>query len=42
MVGFALDDPLHDMAARDGCYVGLVWYSGIDAMLAQVRDPLNS
>ena len=42
MVGYALGDPVHSMAARDGCYVVLIWYSGIDAVLVQVGDPLNS
>ena len=41
MVGYALDDPIHNMAARDGCYVVLIWYSGIDAVLVQVGDHLN-
>ena len=41
MVGYALDDPIYNMAARDGCYVVLIWYSGIDAVLVQVGDHLN-
>ena len=41
MVGYALDDPIHSMAARDGCYVVLIWYSGIYAVLVQVGDHLN-
>ena len=41
MVGYALDDPIHNMAARDGCYVVLIWYSGIDAVLVQVGDHLK-
>ena len=41
MVGYALDDPIHNMAAGDGCYVVLIWYSGIDAVLVQVGDHLN-
>ena len=40
-MGYALDDPIHSMAARDGCYVALIWYSGIDAVLVHVGDPLN-
>ena len=30
------------MAARDGCYVVLIRYSGIDALLVQVEDLQNS
>ena len=41
MVGYALDDPIHNMAARDGCNVVLIWYSGIDAVLVQVGDHLK-
>ena len=41
MVGYALDDPIHNMAAQDGCYVVLIWYSGIDAVLVQVGDHLK-
>ena len=41
MVGYALDDPIQNMAAWDGCYVVLIWYSGIDAVLVQVGDHLN-
>ena len=29
------------MAARDGCYGVLVWYSEIDAILVQVADLQN-
>ena len=36
-MGYALDYPIHSMAARDGCYVVLIWYSGIDALLEQVE-----
>ena len=39
MVSYTLDDPFHSIAARDGCCVALVWYSGIDAILVQVEDP---
>ena len=39
VVSYTLDDPFHSMAARDGCCVALVWYSGIDAILVQVGDP---
>ena len=38
IVGYALDDPIHSMTARDGCCVVLIWYSGIDAILVQVGD----
>ena len=41
MVSYTLDDPFHSMAARDGCCVALIWYSGIDAILVQVGDPKN-
>ena len=41
MVGYVLVDPIHSMTARDGCYVVLVWYSGIDAILEQVEDLRN-
>ena len=41
IVSYALDDPVHSMAARDGCCVVLVWYSGIDAILVHVEDPQN-
>ena len=37
-MGYALDDPIHSMATRDGCYVVLIWYSEIDAILVQVGD----
>ena len=42
VVLYALDDPIHSMAARDGCYVVSMWYSGIDAILVQVGDLQNS
>ena len=42
IVGYTLDDPIHSMAARDGCYVVSMWYSGIDAILVQVGDLPNS
>ena len=38
IVGYALDDPIHSMATRDGCCVVLIWYSEIDAILVQVGD----
>ena len=41
-MGYALDDPIHSMTARDGCYVVPMWYSGIDAILVQVGDLQNS
>ena len=39
MVNYTLDDPFYSMAARDGCCIALVWYSGIDAIFVQVGDP---
>ena len=41
-MGYVLDDPIHSIAARDGCYVVLIRYSGIDALLVQVGDLQNS
>ena len=37
-MGYALDDAIHSMAARDGCYVVPMWYSWIAAILVQVGD----